>query len=169
MYAEAGADITLIEQGVVAANVKSQVLTYGLKYGMAITPSGYTSVQNYALVPENGWKTVSAPVKIQDVEDSPLSFQIKKVDGSTGLAGAEFHVTGPNDFDETYTTPSSGVIKVTNLRGAGTYTVQETKAPSGYALDSTKYTVEVQNGGEQVVLTVQNSKKQVCVLSNATR
>ena len=159
VYAEAGADITLIEQGVVAANVKSQVLTYGLKYGMAITPSGYTSVQNYALVPENGWKTVSAPVKIQDVEDSPLSFQIKKVDGSTGLAGAEFHVTGPNDFDETYTTPSSGVIKVTNLRGAGTYTVQETKAPSGYALDSTKYTVEVQNGGEQVVLTVQNSKK----------
>ena len=159
VYAEAGADITLIEQGVVAANVKSQVLTYGLKYGMAITPSGYTSVQNYALVPENGWKTVSAPVKIQDVEDSPLSFQIKKVDGGTGLAGAEFHVTGPNDFDETYTTPSSGVIKVTNLRGAGTYTVQETKAPSGYALDSTKYTVEVQNGGEQVVLTVQNSKK----------
>ena len=129
VYAEAGADKSLIEQGVVAANVKSQVLTFGLKYGLAITPSGYNSVQNYALVPENGWKTVSAPVKIQDVVDSPLSFQIKKVDGSKGLAGAEFHVTGPGGFDRTFTTPSSGTVQVTGLLSAGTYTVQETKAP----------------------------------------
>ena len=159
VYAEAGADKSLIEQGVVAANVKSQVLTFGLKYGLAITPSGYNSVQNYALVPENGWKTVSAPVKIQDVVDSPLSFQIKKVDGSKGLAGAEFHVTGPGGFDRTFTTPSSGTVQVTGLLSAGTYTVQETKAPSGYALDETEYKVDVLEGGEEVTLTVQNSKK----------
>lgn len=158
VYAEAGADKSLIEQGVVAANVKSQVLTFGLKYGLAITPSGYNSVQNYALVPENGWKTVSAPVKIQDVVDSPLAFTIKKVDGGKGLAGAEFHVTGPGGFDRTYTTPSSGTINV-DVRTAGTYTVQETKAPSGYALDDTEYTVDVQEGGEEVILTIENSKK----------
>lgn len=158
VYAEAGADKSLIEKGVVAANVKSQVLTFGLKYGLAITPSGYKSVQNYALVPENGWKTVSAPVKIQDVVDSPLAFTIKKVDGSTGLAGAEFRVTGPDGLDRTYTTPSSGTLNIA-VPNPGTYTVQETKAPSGYALDETEYKVEVQEGGEEVTLTVQNSKK----------
>ena len=158
VYAEAGADKSLIEKGVVAANVKSQVLTFGLKYGLAIPPAGHSSVQNYALVPTNGWKTVSAPVKIQDVVDESLSFQIKKVDGGKGLAGAEFHVTGPSGFDETYTTPSSGVINI-SVDIPGTYTVQETKAPSGYSLDDTKHTVNVQEGGEEVVLTIENSKK----------
>lgn len=158
VYAESGADKSLIEQGVVAANVKSQVLTFGLKYGLAITPSGYNSVQNYALVPENGWKTVSAPVKIQDVVDSPLAFTIKKVDGGKGLAGAEFRVTGPDGLDRTYTTPSSGTLNIV-VPNPGTYTVQETKAPSGYALDETEYKVDVQEGGEEVTLTVQNSKK----------
>lgn len=159
VYAEADADKSLIENGVVAATVKSEIETFGLKYGLALPSAEQGEVQNYALVPENGWKPVSASVTIQDAEPTPLEFKIKKVDGSSGLAGAEFRVTGPNNFDKTYTTPSSGVVEVTGLDTAGTYEVQETKAPSGFALDSTVYEVNVQDGGEQVVLTVQNSKK----------
>ena len=39
----------------------------------------------------------------------------------------------------------------------GLYYVEETRAPSGYALDSTRYSVEVKSG-EVVELKIENSK-----------
>ena len=62
--------------------------------------------------------------------------------GST-LAGAVFRITGPNGFDVTRTTPSNGVIELTNLI-PGSYTITETSPPRGYRLsEPTTQTVTV--------------------------
>ncbi|MCL1842999.1 MAG: SpaA isopeptide-forming pilin-related protein [Defluviitaleaceae bacterium] len=69
--------------------------------------------------------------------EDPGNLRITKrsaVDGST-LAGAVFRITGPYGFDETHTTPESGVIELTNLT-PGSYTITEITPPPGYVLSS---------------------------------
>lgn len=157
VVAAEGTDLSAIDKDTQVAEVSTEIQTYTIKYGIGVKEGA--KVQNYALVPQNSWMKVAAPVTIEGKEEpTPLEFKIKKVNGGSGLAGAEFRVTGPGGFDETYTTPSSGVISVGDIRNPGTYKVQETKAPSGFALDSTVYEVIVQEGGEEVVLTVENGK-----------
>lgn len=80
------------------------------------------------------------------------------MDGSTALSGAEFRVESA-DGSETYdvTTPSSGIVTV-NVKKPGTFYVKETKAPSGYSLDSTRYSVNVTADDEEALLTIENSK-----------
>jgi hypothetical protein len=51
-----------------------------------------------------------------------------------GLAGAVFHITGPNGYSSDATTLAGGTICVGSL-GFGTYSVQETAAPTGYVID----------------------------------
>jgi Prealbumin-like fold domain len=53
---------------------------------------------------------------------------------ATPLANATFSVTGPNGFSTTLTTGSDGTACVDNL-AFGTYSVTETAAPGGYAID----------------------------------
>jgi Prealbumin-like fold domain len=53
---------------------------------------------------------------------------------ATPLAGAVFSITGPNSFSSTQTTGSDGTACVDHLP-FGTYSVQETAAPPGYAID----------------------------------
>lgn len=64
------------------------------------------------------------------------SIKITKKDSDTAsaLAGAKFRVTGPNDYDETFTTDQNGEITISNLP-IGKYTVTETGAPTGYNLN----------------------------------
>jgi len=52
------------------------------------------------------------------------------------LAGATFSITGPNSFSSSVTTGSNGTVCVDSLP-FGTYTVTETAAPNGYAIDTT--------------------------------
>lgn len=158
LVAEAGTELSALGKDAVVASVSTEIEAFALKYGVAIPPAGYSKVQNYALIPENTWKQVSADVKLSvEAPESSCSFRIQKVDGSTALSGAEFRVESA-DGSETYdvTTPSSGIVTV-NVKKPGTFYVKETKAPSGYSLDSTQYSVNVENGKE-VTLTVQNSK-----------
>jgi Prealbumin-like fold domain len=54
---------------------------------------------------------------------------------ATPLAGATFSVTGPNNFSATLTTDSNGKACVGNLP-FGDYSVTETAAPNGYAIDN---------------------------------
>lgn len=158
LVAEAGTELSALGKDAVVASVSTEIEAFALKYGVAIPPAGYSKVQNYALIPENTWKQVSADVKLSvEAPATSYSFRIQKVDGSTALSGAEFRVESA-DGSETYdvTTPSSGIVTV-NVKKPGTFYVKETKAPSGYSLDSTRYSVNVGNGKE-VTLTVQNSK-----------
>lgn len=96
-------------------------------------------------------------------ENTPLSgLVIKKVDGSTGavLQGAKFRVrylsgtsgTGGTVIGE-YTTSANGTIVLNRLK-AGTYIVEETKAPDGYMMSDAPETVYV-SGKEQDVITVE--------------
>ena len=54
---------------------------------------------------------------------------------ATPLAGAKFSVTGPGSFSATLTTGTDGTACVDNL-AFGSYTVTETAAPPGYAIDN---------------------------------
>jgi len=96
-------------------------------------------------------------------ENTPLSgMVIKKVDGSTGkvLQGAKFRVrylsgtsgTGGTVIGE-YTTSANGTIVLNRLK-AGTYVVEETKAPDGYVMSDVPETVYI-TGKEQSVVTVE--------------
>jgi hypothetical protein len=53
---------------------------------------------------------------------------------ATPLSGAVFSITGPNSLSTSVTTGADGIICVDHLP-FGTYTVQETAAPTGYAID----------------------------------
>ena len=96
-------------------------------------------------------------------ENVPLSgLVIKKVDGVTGgvLQGAKFRVrylsgvsgTGGTVIGE-YTTSANGTIVINRLK-AGTYVIEETKAPDGYIMNDAPETVYI-TGKEQDVITVE--------------
>lgn len=96
-------------------------------------------------------------------ENTPLSgLVIKKVDAVTGkvLQGAKFRVrylsgtsgTGGTVIGE-YTTSVNGTIVLNRLK-AGTYIVEETKAPDGYIINDAPETVYI-SGKEQDVITVE--------------
>ena len=95
-------------------------------------------------------------------ENVPLSgLVIKKVDADTGkvLQGAKFRVrylSGTSGSGGTvigeYTTSANGTIVITRLE-AGTYVIEETKAPDGYIISDAPETVYI-TGKEQDVITV---------------
>ena len=95
-------------------------------------------------------------------ENVPLSgLVIKKVDADTGkvLQGAKFRVrylSGTSGSGGTvvgeYTTGANGTIVITRLK-AGTYVIEETKAPDGYIISDAPETAYV-SGKEQDVITV---------------
>jgi hypothetical protein len=67
--------------------------------------------------------------------------------GGAALAGATFRITGPNSYDQSFTTDSNGLICVDSL-AFGSYSITETAAPTGYAIDGTfPDSASVQSGG----------------------
>ncbi len=88
------------------------------------------------------------------------SLTIVKLDTVTKqpLADATIKVTTVDDkFVGEYTTDITGTIVVPNLK-AGTYKVQEIKAPQGYILDNTVKLVHLKQGEPQKI-EIYNSKK----------
>ncbi len=109
-------------------------------------PDGYTlnsTPQTITIGKDGRTYTVSFANK-------PLTgIQIVKVDGLNGgtLANAELSITNADGtYLGTYTTGADGTFNVPNL-AEGTYSVQETKAPSGYSLDTSIKNVEVSSIG----------------------
>lgn len=100
-------------------------------------------IQNLTGVKEDG----SIEIENTKNEATPTSeyptLTVKKVDqDGNALAGAEFTVTGPNEFTAKTTTGDNGLIGF-QLPLAGEYTLTETDAPYGYAKDSTEYKFSV--------------------------
>ncbi|HZD79357.1 MAG TPA: prealbumin-like fold domain-containing protein [Actinomycetota bacterium] len=63
----------------------------------------------------------------------------------SGLAGATFSITGPNSYSNSVSSGSDGTVCLDGLT-FGDYTVTETAAPSGYAIDDDAgHTVTVDN------------------------
>ena len=102
-------------------------------------------------------------------ENTPLSgLVIKKVDMDNGevLAGAKFQVkylsgisgSGGTVIGE-YVTSANGTIVLNRLK-AGTYVIEEVKAPMGYEITEGAKTVYL-SGEEQTVITVEISDKKI--------
>lgn len=107
--------------------------------------------------------------KVFTFENRPLSgLVIKKVDADTGdvLQGARFQVryfsgvsgTGGTVIGE-YTTSANGTIVINRLK-AGTYIVEEIKAPAGLEITEAAKTVYL-SGEEQSVVTVEFADKAI--------
>lgn len=83
-------------------------------------------------------------------EIKPLGgFKIKKVDGETNkvLPGAVFTLyNAKGTVVKSYTTDSKGLIYVGEVLKTGTYTLKETKAPTGYRLNSTPHSITIKAG-----------------------
>ena len=89
-----------------------------------------------------------------------FELNVAKVDGNTKapLAGATFKLTSDTDATgTTLTTGEDGTVKFTGLK-AGTYYVEETVAPSGYNINSKKFTITISTSGVVTGDGVNNSK-----------
>lgn len=89
------------------------------------------------------------------------SIELTKTDMATGsaLQGAEFKLlkSDKRTVVGTATTNANGKITLSNLP-IGTYYYQETRAPSGYILDSALHPIEITSDGQVVRATVTNTK-----------
>lgn len=85
----------------------------------------------------------------------------KTDDEDNALKDAEFTLFDSNDNEVAKTvTNKDGKILFEDLEGAGTYYVQETKAPTGYVLDNKKHEVKVgEKEKEPVKLKVENASR----------
>lgn len=91
--------------------------------------------------------------------DLPVFKYDGTTDNKTGLGNATFELkTKEGTLIDTKTTDSSGNVTFAKL-AAGTYTVQETKAPSGYNLNSSEYTVVISTTGVITVSVDGNSSE----------
>ena len=81
-----------------------------------------------------------------------------KLDEETGqpIAGVEFEISAGGTAIGKYTTDQDGKITVSGL-SAGTYTIVETKPPTGYIPDTTPHTA-VLEWGKTTTITISNSK-----------
>lgn len=87
------------------------------------------------------------------------NIEIEKSDAVKGklLAGAQYKVTGPNNFSKTVTTDDKGKATLTNLP-YGVYTITEVKAPEGYKLNATSKQVNINSNGTTYKVKMQNEK-----------
>lgn len=76
----------------------------------------------------------SVEIAVNKVICGSIKITKKDADTSNVLAGAKFRVTGPNKYDQTFTTDKEGKITISNLP-IGKYTITETQAPTYYRLD----------------------------------
>ncbi|PXW83624.1 putative surface anchored protein, partial [Pseudogracilibacillus auburnensis] len=83
------------------------------------------------------------------------------------LAGAEFTLFDSEDKEVAKgTTNEDGKILFEDLEDAGTYYVQETKAPAGFILDSTKYPVTIgDKEPEPVKVSLENTPRGAVLLT----
>lgn len=127
-------------------------INYQTKPTNPVAGQVYSNTAN--LNPNNGSSAQSqkATIKISNVWGTANGYNngtltISKVDANsatTYLSGAKFTLTGPKD--EVVTSDSDGFVKFTGLT-AGSYTLKETTAPSGYELNPTTYHFTITDQG----------------------
>ena len=92
-----------------------------------------------------------------------FEFQVKKVDEKGALIKdkdgnpieAEFTLTRADDSKEYVETSENGILTFTGL-DSGTYTLVETKAPTGYQIDTTERTVVIEAEYDQTTGKIQS-------------
>jgi hypothetical protein len=92
-----------------------------------------TTLGRVATINLNAGESVTCTY-INDQQFGALKVSKSSIKGAAPLAGAVFSVTGPNSFSTTLTTLADGTACVDHLP-FGSYSVTETAAPAGYAID----------------------------------
>ncbi len=103
---------------------------------------------------------VNIPI-FENYKTPKYSIEVTKIDSTTKdvIAGAEFTLyDSERNIVETKVVPDSGKIKFT-VEELGIYYLRETKAPTGYELNTTEYKIEVNKDQAIYVQTVENTKK----------
>ena len=128
-------------------HVGAQVLKNNIEYhyGDAGAPSSCFS-SSTAYYNQNDYITPNISIR--------GSITITKNDTDTGdkLNGAQFKITGPNSYDQTFTIKDGGTIIIKDLF-LGSYTVTEVGTPTDYKLnlqDNKSQTVSVTGGGNAI-------------------
>ncbi|MGX7077405.1 Ig-like domain-containing protein, partial [Globicatella sanguinis] len=125
-------------------------------------PNTQDAFKNSAKIEAGGsWVTANAfiyPLNAEaDADFDEATYEFHKFDTSKNpLAGAEFTATNDYDLTEVHTATSDAEGKVifTGLKTNVTYTIKETKAPSGYVTDESFYAeLSFDEKGEAVVTT----------------
>lgn len=161
---------TLVPDTRRTTNASGQVTWTGLEYGKYLAkevtpPAGYTPTAAEA----DGYHAVvlDAPVKRDQMLNDPVKGTVtwKKVDDATPanpLGGSEWTLTAPNGRNYTITDcvkatcatphagafadtdPAQGTLSLSGQLPWGTYTLKESKAPTGYVLSNRtlKFTID---------------------------
>lgn len=125
-------------------------------------PTGYVlSTTKHTVDIQEAGKTYEIEIPNVKIKGN---IEILKVDARTNepLAGAQFTITGPNNYSKTVTTNEQGIATLSNLP-YGTYTVNEVKAPDNYTLNSTPHTIQITEDGKTYKIKHQNERKKGAV------
>ena len=162
-YSLAGAVYTVYSGNTAVATIATDASGYGYT-NVALQNGRYsiketTSPKNYYKDETTHWVTISYGDAALNVSDVPIpleysinltktSANVSITNGDSGysLAGAVYKIYNSSGTEvASITTDSSGKgtssVKLKN----GTYTAVESKAPPGYALDTTRHTVRINN------------------------
>jgi uncharacterized surface anchored protein len=136
--------------GKYATDVSGKILIPGIEPGVYIV-SEVQAPTNYLLDSQPQTVEVkSDKLTVAEFVDAELpSLYIRKVDSATGglVAGAHFTVTAANGaVIAEVVSLSTGAVVVPHVQ-PGIYTITETKAPAGYALNDPMQSVEVRANG----------------------
>ena len=135
-------------------------------------PAGYEiskKVETIVLPSSNGDALVTFNDKKQIVEKYSIKiFKVDTSDKNKKLVGAEFTLTkdGDKSFTQTGITGADGSVTFDNLT-AGTYYVEETKAPEGYEVSTINQTVTLPSQDKNVEITFYDdpSKNEIPIIN----
>jgi len=162
-YSLEGAVYTVYSGNTAVATIATDASGYGYT-NVALQNGRYsiketTSPKNYYKDETTHWVTISYGDAALNVSDAPIpleysinltktSANVSITDGDSGysLAGAVYKIYNSSGTEvASITTDSSGKGSSSAKLKNGTYTAVESKAPPGYALDTTRHTVRINN------------------------
>ena len=121
-------------------------------------PEGYELDTSVQTVDWDGTRDII--LTFQNVREPTII--VSKVDGITGISlpGATFNIYKDGELIDTATTNDAGEFRFPVVAGEGYYEIEETIAPTGYQLDSTRHGIYVNPYDPQTqddpVLTIEN-------------
>lgn len=162
-YSLKGAVYTVYSGNTAVATIATDASGYGYT-NVALQNGRYsiketTSPKNYYKDETTHWVTISYGDAALNVSDAPIpleysinltktSANVSITNGDSGysLAGAVYKIYNSSGTEvASITTDSSGKGSSSAKLKNGTYTAVESKAPPGYALDTTRHTVRINN------------------------
>lgn len=162
-YSLEGAVYTIYSGNTAVATIATDASGYGYT-NVALQNGRYsiketTSPKNYYKDETTHWVTISYGDAALNVSDAPIPLEysinltktsanasITNGDSGYSLAGAVYKIYNSSGTEvASITTDSSGKGSSSAKLKNGTYTAVESKAPPGYALDTTRHTVRINN------------------------